>query len=86
MLETERGANVVIRPQGYGMLLSFLVGAKLLPLLRVVNGADIVDISAFKLQRAHLPIIRNWCACGSSLVSLCDSGLENRFVDTRRGR
>jgi hypothetical protein len=68
------------------MLLSFLVGAKLLRPFGAVNGTDTVDVSAFELECAHLPRIAIWCAYGSSLVSLSDPGVGNRLVDTRRGR
>ena len=46
----------MIRPRG-GMFLSFLFEVNLLPSLGPVNGSDTVDISAFKLRRAHIPII-----------------------------
>jgi hypothetical protein len=41
---------------GVGVFLSFLVEVNLLPFLGAVNGTDIVEISAFKLRRAHIPV------------------------------
>ncbi len=62
---------------GCGVFLSFLFEVNLLPFLGAVNGTDTVDISAFKLRRAHIPITPfigrypSWCFQRSWYDKIC---------------
>jgi hypothetical protein len=73
---------------GCGMLLSFLVEVNLLPSLGAVNGADTVDISAFKLRRAHIPITPrlSGCECHVVFLPFCRAELNGWGFSRRRGR